>query len=340
MLIRQLFDRESSTYTYLIADRGEAALIDPVREHAARDLDLVAQLGLRLKHVLETHVHADHVTAAGLLREKTGAATCASVAGAPCVDVRLSPGSVVRVGGVEVAVLGTPGHTDDSLSYYVPGDPGAVFTGDALLIRGCGRTDFQNGDAGQLYDSITKTLFALPDDTVVYPGHDYRGFTSSTIGEEKRYNPRLAGNPRERFMEIMASLGLPPPVKLAEAVPANRACGFAPAPQQDDAAARVLEITPAAALAARGTARLVDVREADELTGDLGRIPGAEHVPYAVLREHARAWDKRQPLVVVCRSGGRSRRAAETLVRAGFETVHDMAGGMLAYRNAGLPVET
>lgn len=336
MLIRQLFDRESSTYTYLIADRGEAALIDPVREHANRDLDLVAQLGLCLAHVLETHVHADHVTAAGLLRERTGAATCASVSGAPCVDLRLQHGSVVRVGAVEVTVLATPGHTDDSLSYYIPG---AVFTGDALLIRGCGRTDFQNGDAGQLYDSITQTLFALPDETVVYPAHDYRGFTSSTIGEEKRYNARLAGATRGRFVELMGSLGLPPPVKLAEAVPANRACGFAPPPQQDDAAAAVVEITPAAALEARSSVRLVDVREADELTGELGRIPCAEHVPLATLAERSRCWDKHQPIIVICRSGGRSRRAAEALVRDGFERVLDMAGGMLAYRAAGLPIE-
>jgi glyoxylase-like metal-dependent hydrolase (beta-lactamase superfamily II)/rhodanese-related sulfurtransferase len=336
MLIRQLFDRESSTYTYLLADRGEAALIDPVREQVGRDLDLVTQLGLKLVRVLETHVHADHVTAAGLLRERTGARTCASVAGAPCVDLHLQHGTKVQVGDVELAVLATPGHTDDSLSYYVPG---AIFTGDALLIRGCGRTDFQNGDAGQLYDSITQTLFALPDDTVIYPAHDYRGFTTSTIGEEKRYNARLSGNSRDKFVEIMGSLGLPPPAKLNEAVPANRSCGFAPSPQQDDAAAAVLEITPAAALDARGTARLVDVRELDELTDELGRVPGSEHVPLATLSETSRTWDKHQPVIVICRSGGRSRRAAETLVRGGFERVLDMTGGLLAYRAAGLPTE-
>jgi glyoxylase-like metal-dependent hydrolase (beta-lactamase superfamily II) len=224
MLIRQLFDPETSTYTYLVADRdgGAAALIDPVLEQVERDLTLVEQLGLRLTHVLDTHVHADHVTGAGRLRELTGALTCASVGGAPCVDLRLGHGEVVRVGDLPITALATPGHTDDGLSYLVPG---AVFTGDTLLIRGCGRSDFQNGDAGQLYDSITRKLFALPDETLVYPGHDYRGQTVSTIGEEKRWNLRTAGRDRGAFITLMSELNLPPPRKLAEAVPANRACG-------------------------------------------------------------------------------------------------------------------
>jgi glyoxylase-like metal-dependent hydrolase (beta-lactamase superfamily II) len=224
MLIRQLVDPETSTYTYLVADpvAREAALIDPVREQIDRDLELVAELGLRLVYVLETHVHADHITAAGPLRERTGATTCASSTGAPCVDRQLLHGSAVRVGSIEITALSTPGHTNDSLSYYVPG---AVFTGDALLIRGCGRTDFQNGDAGALYDSVTKTLFALPSDTLVYPGHDYHGRTVSTIDEEKRCNPRFAHTTRDEFAAVMRSLNLPPPRRLHEAVPANQACG-------------------------------------------------------------------------------------------------------------------
>ncbi len=224
MLIRQLFDPQTSTFTYLIADleTREAALIDPVLEQLDRDLGLLRDLGLTLVHVLETHVHADHVTAAGRLRERTGARTCASAAGAPCIDVRLGDGDVVHVGAIPISVLATPGHTDDGLSYRVDG---AVFTGDTLLVRGCGRADFQNGDAGALHDSITRTLFALPDETVVYPGHDYRGHTASTIGEEKRCNPRLVGRDRAGFIELMNGLELPPPARLAEAVPANRACG-------------------------------------------------------------------------------------------------------------------
>lgn len=223
-MIRQLFDLESSTYTYVVADpaHGVAALIDPVLEHVDRDATLLEQMGLRLVAVLETHVHADHVTAAGKLRERTGATTYGSALGAPCIDVGLADGEVVRVGDVVITAIATPGHTDDGLSYRVAG---AVFTGDTLLVRGCGRADFQNGDAGQLYDSVTGRLFTLPDETVVFPGHDYRGHTSSTIGEEKRFNLRLAGRDRATFIELMSTLDLPPPKKLDIAVPANRACG-------------------------------------------------------------------------------------------------------------------
>jgi glyoxylase-like metal-dependent hydrolase (beta-lactamase superfamily II) len=227
MFVRQLFDTESSTYTYLVADRGAgvAALIDPVREHVDRDLELVKQLGLRLTHVLETHVHADHVTGAGELRKRTGAITCASAAGAPCVDRSLREGEVVELGNVTLTAIATPGHTDDGISYLAPG---IAFTGDTLFVRGCGRADFQNGDPGALYDSITRKLFALPDDTVVYPGHDYKGHTTTTIGEEKRWNPRVAGRSRDAFIALMRALDLPPPRKLDEAVPANRSCGGLP----------------------------------------------------------------------------------------------------------------
>lgn len=226
MLFRQLFDSDSSTYTYLLADERthDAILIDPVREHVERDLALVRELGLTLRYVLETHVHADHVTAAGLLRTRTGAKTVAGRAGAPCADVHVSQGDEISVGNVLVRVLETPGHTDDSLSFVVDAER-MVFTGDTLFIRGTGRADFQNGDPDQLYTSITEKLFVLPDETEVYPGHDYRGHRSSTIGEERRHNPRLAGKSREEFVTIMRNLNLPAPKKLAEAVPENRRCG-------------------------------------------------------------------------------------------------------------------
>ncbi|MCI0569515.1 MAG: MBL fold metallo-hydrolase [Myxococcaceae bacterium] len=228
MIFRQLFDAESSTYTYLVADEttGQAALIDPVLEQVERDLELVRELGLTLTHVLETHVHADHVTASGALRERTGCTVVGAEKGAGCADVHVKHGDVVRVGGLEVKVLATPGHTDDSVSYLL-GD--RAFTGDALLVRSCGRTDFQNGDARQLYDSITRVLFALPDGTFVYPAHDYKGRTVTTIGEEKRHNPRLVGKDAQAFVQLMESLGLPKPKKLDIAVPANRACGQLPA---------------------------------------------------------------------------------------------------------------
>lgn len=240
MIFRQLFDQESSTYTYLLADERsrEALLIDPVLEQAERDVTLVSQLGLQLRLVLDTHIHADHITAAGVLRERTGAHTLAGERGAQCVDRHLAPDEIVRLSGLALRVLSTPGHTRDSVSYLLldpsddskPGD--RVFTGDALLIRAAGRTDFQSGDAGALYDSITRQLFTLPDSTLVYPGHDYAGRTVTSVAEEKRWNARIAGRSREQFIEVMRALNLPEPTRIHEAVPANQACGRAPAPVQ------------------------------------------------------------------------------------------------------------
>jgi glyoxylase-like metal-dependent hydrolase (beta-lactamase superfamily II) len=235
MIFRQLFDRESCTYTYLLADATtrEAALVDTVRENVGRDLELVEQLGLKLVAVLETHVHADHVTGAGELRKRAGA-TCyvPRLGGAPCADVPLSDGDVVRIGAVGLRVIATPGHTDGCVSYLVSEDgrvPDRVLTGDALLVRGCGRTDFQEGDPGRLWDSVHTRLFSLPEGTLVYPAHDYKGMTVSTIGEEVRFNPRLGGaRTREQFVALMGALDLPPPAKIAEALPANRACGEPP----------------------------------------------------------------------------------------------------------------
>lgn len=224
MMLRQLFDQDSSTYTYLVADpaTGQAALIDPVREQVERDLKLIEELGLRLTYVLDTHVHADHVTGAALLRERTGALTVASTKGAPCADVHVSHGDELALGTLSIRVLETPGHTDDSVSYLMDG---CVFTGDALFVRGTGRSDFQNGNPRQLYHSLTRVLFALPDETRVYPGHDYRGHSMSTIGEEKRFNPRVAGKTEVEFVAVMEALHLPPPKHLQQAVPANRGCG-------------------------------------------------------------------------------------------------------------------
>ena len=228
MIVRQLFDAETCTYTYLIADRATnvAALVDPVLEQIERDLELCGELGLALCLVLETHVHADHVTAAGMIRERTGARTVAGARGAPCADIAVRHGDELQLGSLPIRVLETPGHTDDSVSYVAGG---AVFTGDTLFIRGTGRADFQNGDPGTLFDSITRVLFALPDETLVYPGHDYKGRTVSTIGEEKAHNPRLHGKTRDEFIELMNNLCLPAHRKLATAVAANRQCGRADA---------------------------------------------------------------------------------------------------------------
>jgi glyoxylase-like metal-dependent hydrolase (beta-lactamase superfamily II) len=227
MKLRQLFDRDTSTYTYLLWDEEsrEALVIDPVLEKVDRDLKLIEELGLSLRYVLDTHVHADHVTASSALREMTGATVVASKLGPACADRKVAAGDRIEIGDVVIEVLETPGHTDDSISYHVDGN---VFTGDAMLIRGNGRTDFQNGDPSVLYDTLTKVLFALSDDTVVWPGHDYRGQTASTIGEEKRYNARIAGKRREEFIQIMNDLGLPRPRYIDVAVPRNLACGREP----------------------------------------------------------------------------------------------------------------
>lgn len=226
MLFRQLFDKESSTYTYLIADpiSKEAVLVDPVLEQVDRDFKLIQELSLTLCFCLETHVHADHITGTGKLRDLTG---CLGIvpegAAVNCADRHLKDGEILNIGNIEIQAIATLGHTDSHHAYWV--NQTLVLTGDALLIRGCGRTDFQSGDAGKLYDSVTQKLFTLPDETLVYPGHDYRGHQVSTIAEEKQFNPRFVGRDRQNFIQFMASLNLPNPQKMMEAVPANQACG-------------------------------------------------------------------------------------------------------------------
>jgi glyoxylase-like metal-dependent hydrolase (beta-lactamase superfamily II) len=222
----QLFDSESSTYTYLIADSHsrEAALIDPVLEHTERDLRLIDELGLKLKYILDTHVHADHITGAGEIRNKTGAKTGLSKsAQVECVDIPLTDGQELFLGDKKIQVLATPGHTDSCMSFYFEDK---VFTGDALLIRGTGRTDFQQGSAEKLYDSVHSKIFTLPDNTLVYPSHDYKGQTSSTIALEKKFNARLGGaQTKADFIKTMSQLKLADPKKMHEALPANLACG-------------------------------------------------------------------------------------------------------------------
>lgn len=231
MIFRQLFDSTSGTYSYLLASRagGEALLVDPVLEQMPAYLQLLDELGVRLVHALDTHTHADHVTALGALRDAT---QCTTVMGAysqaDCVNQLLSDDETLNVDGIELRALYTPGHTNESFSYWIGGAEPAVLTGDVLLIRGTGRTDFQGGDAGASWDSITQRLFPLGDQMLVYPGHDYKGWTRSTIGEERRFNPRLAGRSREEYIEIMAALNLPDPTMMDIAVPANLACGQLP----------------------------------------------------------------------------------------------------------------
>ena len=229
MNIRQLFDPSTSTYTYLLWDEasGEAALIDSVKEQVDRDEQLLHELKLVPKYLLETHIHADHVTGSGILRERFGGKVTAAVhraSGSDCADRLLDDGDELSLGNETIRVLHTPGHTDTDVSFLIDG---AVFTGDTLLIRGSGRTDFQSGDAGTAWDSITGKLFTLADDTVVYPGHDYSGQTVSSIGEEKTSNPRVGGGrSREEYIAIMNDMDLPKPKRIDEAVPGNLHCGL------------------------------------------------------------------------------------------------------------------
>ena len=227
MFVRQLFDRETSTYTYLIADErtSEATIIDPVRAQFERDALLIKQLGFKLKYVLETHVHADHITSSGNMREKFSAEIALHEnSGAKCADLLLKDNDVLKLGNIEIKALHTPGHTNADMSYLIGR---YVFTGDTLLIRDCGRTDFQLGDSATLYKSIHEKIFLLDEQTIIYPGHDYTGFTSSTVKEEKQFNNRLGnGKTENEFVEIMANLDLALPTKIKESVPGNINCGL------------------------------------------------------------------------------------------------------------------
>lgn len=229
VILHQLFEAESSTYTYLLVDPEsfEAVLIDPVLEMLDRDLKLIEELNAKLVYVLDTHVHADHITAANELRKRSSAKTAISeFSGVDCADLLLHDGQELTFGSKKISCISTPGHTKSCMTYYIDG---MLFTGDALLIRACGRTDFQEGSVEQLYDSVHNKLYRFPDDTKVYPGHDYKGFSSSTIGMEKKYNSRLSlDKSKSDFVNIMANLKLANPKKIQEAVPANLACGKIP----------------------------------------------------------------------------------------------------------------
>lgn len=231
MLFRQFFDAPTGSYTYLLASAPgrEALIIDPVKDRLQQYLQAIRELDLRLVRAIDTHTHADHVTALGALRDSTG---CVTVMGeftkAECVSQHVRDGEAIDVDGIRLQAMYTPGHTDESFSFVLdPQRPRAVFSGDVLLIRGSGRTDFQNGDPHCSWDSIVNRLFRLPDETLLYPAHDYKGWTASSIGEEKRYNPRLAGKTESEYVALMKHLNLPDPKQMDVAIPANLACGNA-----------------------------------------------------------------------------------------------------------------
>jgi len=230
MIFRQLFDKETSTYTYILGDAaaGVAVIIDPVIEQVERDIKILGELGLTLTHALDTHVHADHITGSGVLRERLGVKTVVSInAKVKCADIDAENGERITFGAYELEIRLTPGHTSSCMSFVVvDGQQTMVFTGDALFVRGCGRTDFQQGSPESLYNSVHTQIYSLPDDTLVYPGHDYKGHTVSTVGEEKAHNPRLnLGIDEAGFAVIMNGLNLAYPKKIKESLPANMACG-------------------------------------------------------------------------------------------------------------------
>ncbi len=351
MLFRQLLDLRSSTYTYLLADEAtrEAVLIDPVFEQHARDAALVNELGLTLTHTLETHVHADHVTSAWLFKQRLGSAiVVAAAGGAEGVDVPVRDGDTVTFGAEALTVRATPGHTSGCVT-YVSRDQAMAFTGDALLIRGAGRTDFQQGDAAALYRSVHERIFTLPEACLIYPGHDYQGRTSSSVWEERRHNPRLGGERSlEDFVGYMDNLGLPHPKQLDVAVPANLRCGRPTSePERADTPAwapvvrsfaGVPQISAEWLAEHLGEPHLLDVREPAEFTGELGHLAGAELLPLGQLRGRLTEVSKNRPIVTICRSGGRSAQAALILEGAGHAQVANLDGGMIRWHALRLPV--
>ncbi len=352
MIFRQLFDQQSSTYTYLLADAetGAAVLIDPVFEQAQRDAALVAELGLKLLCTLETHVHADHVTGAWLHKQRLGSRIAISAAsGAKNADRLLAHGDRIEFGRHALTVRATPGHTGGCVTYVLNGGVMA-FTGDALLIRGCGRTDFQQGSAHVLYRSVHEQVFALPDDCLLYPAHDYRGLTVSSVAEERKFNPRLGGRILEDdFVGYMDNLGLAHPKQMAVVVPANKECGRVESTgaenEEPDWApltytfSGIWEVRPEWLEEHLPQVQVIDVREADEFDGALGHIPGARLVPLDRIAAGEHGFSKERPLVTVCRSGARSAQASVLLRKAGFNRVANLAGGMLRWREQRFAVE-
>jgi sulfur dioxygenase len=352
LIFRQLFDPPSSTYTYLLADgrSGAAVIIDPVFEQVRRDAALIEELGLRLFYALETHVHADHVTGAWVLKQRTGCRIALSAeSGAEGADRYLVQDDVVAFGDRNLQVRQTPGHTSGCLTYVLD-DRSMAFTGDCLFVRGTGRTDFQQGDPHAMYRSVHQQIFTLPDSCLLYPAHDYRGLTVTSVREERRFNPRLGGEIGEGdFTGYMNNLRLAHPKKLDVAVPANLKCGR---PESDVdtmsepgwavlrySFAGIWEIDPHVLEEHAQAVQILDVREPQEFTGPLGHIRGAILIPLGELADRAGELSRDRPIVTVCRAGSRSAQATVILRDAGFTDIANLAGGMLRWRAEGHTVE-
>ena len=335
MIFRQLFDSVSGTYTYVLASRkgGEALIIDPVLDKVERYIQLMNELDLKLVKAIDTHLHADHITGLGALRDRT---QCVTVMGeqtkADVVSMRVRDGEKVGIEGLDLDVIYTPGHTDDSYSFTLPD---RVFTGDTLLIRGTGRTDFQNGDARAQYKSIFNRLLKLPDETFVYPAHDYKGETVSTIGEERAFNPRLRVKSVAEYEQLMANLHLPNPKMMDVAVPANMRVGL----PQEEIAKRGWAVSgeELAKLIASPDVALVDLREVREIDKN-GAVENAIRVPFRAVAEAVKpggalyAIGGTKQLVFLCAYGERSAMAVQAAQEAGFKAARHLNGGLSNWR--------
>ncbi len=351
LLVRQLFDAPTGTFTYLLADgaSAEGVLIDPVFEQHERDLALVRELGIQLVACLDTHAHADHVTGSWLMHQASGSAIgLAASARAENVTLPLDDGSRVSFGARWLEVRSTPGHTDGCLTFVLD-DQRLAFTGDALLVRGCGRCDFQQGDARTLWRSITGRILSLPDACLLYPGHDYTGRGVTSVAEEKAFNARLGGGATERdFVGHMEAMRLPHPHRIAEALPANLRSGRPRQPQPAAAApwapvrlsyAGLPELPPEWLAEHLEAVTVLDVRSREEFEGPDGRIASSLLIPLPELEARASELPAAAPLVLVCHSGSRSALATQQLLKAGRSAVANLRGGLRGWRDAGFPLE-
>lgn len=351
LIFRQLFDQHSSTYTYLLGDSisRECLLIDPVFEQVMRDCAMIKEMDLKLVATVETHVHADHVTGAWLLQNRFASEIVVSAnSGVKGAGYYVSHGDVVLFGERKLNVLDTPGHTNGCITLVLD-DGSKVFTGDCLLIRGTGRTDFQEGSSEIMFQSIHNHIFTLPDSCLIYPGHDYRGLTVTSVLEEKLFNPRLGGEVNlQDFSGYMANLKLSHPKQIDRAVPANLRCGqpddYDAIPKTQDwgdltySFSGIWEIQPAALEELLSQVQILDVRELNEFEGPLGRIPDAKSIPLNQLVSRFEELDFNIPIVAVCRSGARSAQAVMHLKRLGFTKLANLSGGMLRWNVGGHPV--
>jgi len=351
LIFRQLFDQHSSTYTYLLGDSisRECLLIDPVFEQVMRDCAMIKEMDLKLVATVETHVHADHVTGAWLLQNRFASEIVVSAnSGVKGAGYYVSHGDVVLFGERKLNVLDTPGHTNGCITLVLD-DRSKVFTGDCLLIRGTGRTDFQEGSSEIMFQSIHNHIFTLPDSCLIYPGHDYRGLTVTSVLEEKLFNPRLGGEVNlQDFSGYMANLKLSHPKQIDRAVPANLRCGqpddYDAIPKTQDwgdltySFSGIWEIQPAALEELLSQVQILDVRELNEFEGPLGRIPDAKSIPLNQLVSRFEELDFNIPIVAVCRSGARSAQAVMHLKRLGFTKLANLSGGMLRWNVGGHPV--